>query len=64
MCRSLRASFEQCAKATAEDNTQMVGDLAEQLCGHVENQDDKMFCAARLVNQQLLQGYYPPAQQQ
>jgi hypothetical protein len=64
MCRSLRATFEQCAKGTAENSTEMLGGLSAQMCGHVEGEEEQMLCAARLVNQQLMRGYGPPGAQE
>ena len=64
MCRSLRATFEQCAKQTAENSTSMLRGLGDQVCAHVEGEDEKLLCAANMVNAQLMRGYGPPGGQQ
>lgn len=51
-CRHLRASFEQCAKATAPGSKEYLGMLGELNCPPDEK--DKELCAAHLVNTQLL----------
>jgi hypothetical protein len=50
MCRSFRADFEQCAKATAEGSTEMLQQIGEQMCGHIEGKEEKLLGAARLIN--------------
>lgn len=54
MCRHLRASFEQCAKAKRElsiRQLEVIGKEQQNLCG---KEDDKTHCAARLVLQQYM----------
>ena len=63
MCRQLRATFEQCAKGTAEQSTAMLGGFGEQVCAHVSDPDEQLLCAAQLVNQQLMRGYGQQRQQ-
>lgn len=51
-CRHLRAAFENCAKSTADDSKEyleMVGDL-----NCPPDEKDKAFCAAKLINRQLM----------
>ena len=63
MCRQLRATFEQCAKGTAEQSTAMLGGFGEQVCAHISDRDEQLLCAAQIVNQQLLRGYGQQRQQ-
>ncbi len=51
-CRHLRASFENCAKATAAESKEYLGIVGEMNCPPEEK--DKELCAALLVNQQLM----------
>eukprot|EP00586_Coscinodiscus_wailesii_P014041 CAMPEP_0172504290 /NCGR_PEP_ID=MMETSP1066-20121228/177313_1 /TAXON_ID=671091 /ORGANISM="Coscinodiscus wailesii, Strain CCMP2513" /LENGTH=114 /DNA_ID=CAMNT_0013280405 /DNA_START=142 /DNA_END=483 /DNA_ORIENTATION=+ len=60
MCRGLRASYEQCAKETRDGSKVVLGTLANQACGHVDGQDEKLLCAANLVNRELMRGFYGP----
>ena len=50
MCRSLRYNFEQCAKATSEESKEMLAGIGNQMFGYVENQDEQLLQAARMIN--------------
>mmetsp|Transcript_426 Transcript_426/g.586 ORF Transcript_426/g.586 Transcript_426/m.586 type:complete len:136 (-) Transcript_426:413-820(-) len=58
-CRHLRATFEQCAKASQESSRGYLDMIGSQWC---EDKDDKVFCAAQMVNQQLMMQAYEPKQ--
>lgn len=61
-CRHLRASFEQCAKATAAESKEYLSVIGEMNCPPDEK--DKELCAALLVNQQLMMQLAGPSTKQ
>jgi uncharacterized protein HemX len=62
MCRSLRAQFEQCTASSQATSREMLQELGAELCRHMtqsnnNNDNERLLCAANLVNEQLMQGY-------
>jgi hypothetical protein len=55
-CRHLRASFEQCAKATASGSKEYLGMLGE--LNSPPDEKDKELYAAQMVNRQLMAQFY------
>lgn len=63
MCRHLRASFEQCARNNPS-SIAYLKEIGNRMCSEVqEENNERMLCAARIVNQQYMPPH-PPQQQQ